>query len=95
MKKAIGAGSAAEEVPGILAELGRLRTEAGRSDLPFETIIGLKTPLDRDTLQSLGEQGMSACVNYPFQFSLGRRSTLEQKKRVMEDFAEKMIRARG
>ncbi|MBK6288913.1 MAG: TIGR03619 family F420-dependent LLM class oxidoreductase [Gammaproteobacteria bacterium] len=91
----IGAGNTAEEVPGILAELGRLRTEAGRSDLPFETIIGLKTPLDRDTLQSLGEQGMSACVNYPFQFSLGRRSTLEQKKRVMEDFAEKMIRARG
>ncbi len=88
----IGAGNTAEEVPGILAELARMRAEAGRSDLPFETIIGLTTPHDRDTLQRLGEQGMSAGVNAPFEFSLGRRSTLEQKKRAMEDFAEKMIK---
>lgn len=88
----IGAGNTAEEVPGILGELARLRAEAGRAELPFETIIGLTTSHDRDTLQRLGEQGMSAGVNAPFEFSLGRRSTLEQKKRAMEDFAEKMIK---
>jgi hypothetical protein len=40
----------------------------------------------------LEEQGMTAGVNYPFMFSLGKTSTLDQKKRLMEQFAETIIR---
>lgn len=88
----IGAGNTPEEVPALLAELQRLRREAGRDHLPFETVIGLKTPPDVATFKQLEEHGMTGGVSYPFMFSLGRTSTLDQKKRVMEQFAENVIR---
>jgi alkanesulfonate monooxygenase SsuD/methylene tetrahydromethanopterin reductase-like flavin-dependent oxidoreductase (luciferase family) len=88
----LGAGNTPDEVPPILAELTRLRREAGRDNLPFETVIGLKTPPAVDTFKRLEEHGMTAGVNYPFMFGLGRTSTLDQKKKVMEQFAEQIIR---
>jgi len=88
----IGNGNMPEEVPALLAELKRLRGEAGRSHLPFETVIGLNTPPDLDTFKRLEEQGMTSGVSYPFYFSLGMHSSLDDKKRVMEDFAERFIR---
>ena len=91
----IGAGNTPEEVPAILAEFRRLRREAGREQLPFETIIGLSTPPDLATFQRLGELGMSGGVSYPFTFTAGQRSSLEEKKRVMEEFARRFIRPLG
>jgi probable F420-dependent oxidoreductase len=88
----IGAGNTPEEVPAILAELQRLRVAAGREQLPFETVIGLKTPPDLATFQRLGALGMSAGVSYPFSFTAGARSDIGAKKRVMEDFAQRFIR---
>ncbi len=88
----LGAGNTPEEVPGILATLTRLRSEAGRAHLPFETIVGLSTPPDVDTFKRLAEKGMTTGISYPFKFALGESSSLDQKKRVMEEFAEKIIR---
>jgi probable F420-dependent oxidoreductase len=88
----IGNGNMPDEVPPLLAELKRLRIAAGRDHLPFETVIGLNTPPDLDTFKRLEAQGMTSGVSYPFYFSLGLTSTLDAKKRVMEDFAEKFIR---
>jgi probable F420-dependent oxidoreductase len=88
----IGAGNLPDEVPPILSRLAALRAEAGRSQLPFETVVGLKTPPDVDTFKGLGDQGMTTGLAYPFKFALGDRSTLDAKKRLMEDFAEKIIR---
>jgi probable F420-dependent oxidoreductase len=88
----IGAGNTPEEVPALMAELQRLRREAGRDHLPFETVIGLKSPPEVDTFRRLEQHGMTAGVNYPFMFSVGKQSTLDQKKRVMEAFAENVIR---
>ena len=87
----IGNGNAPEDVPAILAELARLRREAGRDHLPFETVVGLTSAPDLDTFKRLEEQGMTSGVSYPFYFSLGLRSSLDDKKRVMEDFAKKFI----
>jgi len=87
----IGNGNDAEEVPPLLAELARLRREAGRDHLPFETVVGLKGAPDLDTYRRLEEQGMTSGVSYPFYFTLGMRSSLDDKKRVMEDFAKKFI----
>lgn len=87
----IGAGNAPEEVPALMDELARLRREAGRDHLPFETIVGLKTPPDIDTFKRLEEQGMTSGVSYPFLFELGRHSSLDAKKRVMERFAREII----
>ena len=91
----IGAGNTPEEVPGILAELRRLRQEAGREQVPFESVIGLSTPPELATFQRLSDEGMSGGVSYPFTFTAGRRSTLDEKKRVMEDFAQRFIRPLG
>jgi probable F420-dependent oxidoreductase len=88
----IGAGNTPEEAPGILAELRGLRREAGREQLPFETIIGLSAPPDLATFQRLAALGMSGGVSYPFTFTAGKRSSLDDKKRVMEDFARRFIR---
>ena len=88
----IGAGNDPDEVPGILAKLQRLRAETGRGNEPFETVIGLKTPPNVDVFKRLEQAGMSASVNYPFRFTLGKTSTLDQKKKNMEQFAENIIR---
>jgi probable F420-dependent oxidoreductase len=87
----IGNGNMPEEVPALLAELQRLRAEAGRAHLPFETVIGLNTPPDLDTFKRLADLGMTSSVSYPFYFSLGMHSPLDDKKRVMEDFARRFI----
>ncbi len=91
----IGAGNTPEEVPGLLGEFRRLRREAGREQLPFETVIGLSTPPDLATFQRLDEAGMSGGVSYPFTFTAGKCSSLDEKKRVMEDFARRFIRPLG
>lgn len=88
----IGTGNLPEEVPALLAELARLRQAHGRGHLPFETVIGLKTPPDLATFQRLEAAGMTGGVSYPFTFTAGPSSTLERKKEVMEDFAERIIR---
>jgi probable F420-dependent oxidoreductase len=87
----IGAGNTPEEVPGILAEFTRLRREAGRAQQPFETIIGLSTPPDLATFQRLHALGMSGGVSYPFTYTVGPTSSLDEKKRAMEDFARRFI----
>jgi alkanesulfonate monooxygenase SsuD/methylene tetrahydromethanopterin reductase-like flavin-dependent oxidoreductase (luciferase family) len=87
----IGAGNKPEEVPGILATLRDLRAAAGRAQLPFETVVGLSTAPDVDTFRRLEAEGMTTGVAYPFLYSLGRTSTLEAKKRVMEEFARRII----
>jgi len=38
---------------------------------------------------------MSGGVSYPFTFTAGQRSRLDDKKRVMEDFARRFIRPLG
>jgi probable F420-dependent oxidoreductase len=88
----IGAGNTPEQVPPLLAEFRRLRREAQREHLPFETVIGLSTPPDLATFQRLHEAGMSGGVSYPFMYTVGKTSSLDDKKRAMEDFARRFIR---
>ena len=88
----IGAGNHPDEVPALMARLRALREAAGRAAEPFETIVGLTTPLDVATLQRLEAAGMTSAVNLPFSFALGKRSTLDAKKRFMEDFERRIMR---
>jgi probable F420-dependent oxidoreductase len=88
----IGAGNTPDEVPQLLAEFRRLRRAAGREQLPFETVIGLSSPPELSTFQRLHAEGMSGGVSYPFKYTLGERSSLDDKKRVMEEFARRFIR---
>lgn len=89
----IGAGNTPDELPPLFATLKRLRQEAGREQEPFETLVGLKAELNPDLLKSLESQGMTGCVIPPFMFTAGgKTSSLDTKKRVLEDVAKRLIR---
>ena len=87
----IGAGNTPDEVPAIMAELQALRQQAGRADQPLETIVGLNGSFPLDTYKHLQDQGMTSGVAAPFRFTLGKHSSLDDKKRAMEAFAAKYI----
>ncbi|WP_372758475.1 LLM class F420-dependent oxidoreductase [Litorivivens sp.] len=88
----IGTGNHPDEVAGIISELQTLRAEVGRDDQPFDTLIGLTASLEPETFQRLAETGMTSGLNMPFEYGLGRGSSLDQKKHFMEAFAERIIR---
>lgn len=100
----IGVGHRLEEIPALMAELTRLRREAGREYLPFETMIALR-PVDPlpsiEALKRLEDIGVTSIYSAPFfhggldrgrsKTGLGQYSTLEAKKRVMAHYAETII----
>jgi len=87
----IGHGNTPEEVPELMRKLAALRADYGRSELPFETVLGLTSPPDYDTFKRLEEVGMTAGVSYPFPLVFERNSSLDEKRRYMENFAEQFI----
>ena len=89
----IGGGNLPEEVPAIITRLRVLREEAGRAQLPFETMFPLTRVATVDELKRLHEQGMDATVTFPFVMELGLHSSLDDKKRVMDRFAKEYLRA--
>jgi probable F420-dependent oxidoreductase len=89
----IGAGTTPEAVGPLLKQLEVLRREYGRDHLPFEAMLGIAAAPDRALFQHLQEEGLRSTVAPPFQYALGkRRSSLDEKKRFMEQFAENIIR---
>jgi probable F420-dependent oxidoreductase len=91
-----------EEVEHTLTELRRLREQAGRDHLPFEVWCGVldSKPKDVDYFKRLEDLGVTSAGSGPFNLggidrnrssSLGRRSTIDEKKRVMEEFANAII----
>ncbi len=88
----IGAGNTPEEVPGLMNRLLELRKEYGRDHQPFETLVGIYAEPNRELFESMLGTGMTAGINMPFAFALGTRSAIDDKKRLMERFAEDVIR---
>jgi probable F420-dependent oxidoreductase len=88
----IGAGNDPKEVGPLMQELHRLRVEAGRDHLPFETMIGLIAIPELSLFQSMQDTGMTSGLNMPFEYALGKGSSLDAKKRMMEQFAEDVIK---
>jgi len=90
----VGTGQHPDEVPGILAQLHALRREAGREAELFETIVPLVAPPDLDLLdrlRRLGDAGVTATTAWPFRYTIGVTSTIEQKREVMLRFGEDVI----
>jgi probable F420-dependent oxidoreductase len=88
----IGAGNTPEEVPGLLARLEALRREYSRDHLPFEAMIGLQAEPGLALYERMAEQGLESTVVMPFRYALGKHSSIDAKKRMMEQFAEQVIR---
>jgi probable F420-dependent oxidoreductase len=89
----IGAGTAPDEVKPLLARLQELREEYGRDHLPFEAMLGIADLPSYELYNRLVEDGLESTVAPPFQYALGKkRSSLDEKKRFMEDYAVNIIR---
>jgi alkanesulfonate monooxygenase SsuD/methylene tetrahydromethanopterin reductase-like flavin-dependent oxidoreductase (luciferase family) len=89
----IGAGTMPEDVVPLLQRIATLRSEYGRSELPFEAMLGIQAEPTLDLFRKLQDDGLDSTVAPPFMYALGkRRSSLDEKKRVMERFAEEIIR---
>jgi probable F420-dependent oxidoreductase len=87
----MGTGQTPEQAIELCQTLARLRSEARRADEPFETIVPLVVPPDVDLLRRLEEQGMTSTSAYPFSYTIGPTSTLEQKREQMLRFGEGVI----
>lgn len=100
----MGPGHSLEEMPELIAEIDRLRREAGRDHLPFETIVPI-LPIDpnrsADDYKRMEDMGITSTFLPPFDAGgvdrnrtagLGRRSTIDEKKRLMDRYAECFIR---
>ena len=88
----IGAGNTPEEVPGVMREFDQLRDEAGRSGEAFERLVGVYAEPSVDLFRRLEEAGMTSGIHLPFSFAFSGPSTFDQKRKLMEDFAESILR---
>lgn len=90
----IGAGTAPGDVKPLLSRLHELRVEYGRDHLPFEAMLGISDMPSYDLYARLADEaGLESTVAPPFLYSMGsKRSSLDDKQRVMEQYAEDIIR---
>jgi len=89
----IGAGTAPQDVGPLLKRLDALRCEYGREHLPFESMLGITAVPSVDLYRRLSEEGLQSTVAPPFQYALGKKhSTIDEKKRLMQAFAESIVR---
>jgi alkanesulfonate monooxygenase SsuD/methylene tetrahydromethanopterin reductase-like flavin-dependent oxidoreductase (luciferase family) len=88
----IGAGTDPDDVPGLLQRLHELREEYDRADRPFEAMLGLTAEPSLTLFERMLRVGLESTVVAPFAYTLGKRSSLDDKKRQMEHFAESVIR---
>ncbi len=88
----LSTGNTPEEAAELLETIARHRRELGREHLPFDAMVGVKAKPDPDLYGRLEELGMTCTSTVPFAFTLGKTSTVDQKKREMEQFAENIIR---
>jgi hypothetical protein len=89
----IGAGTAPEEVAPLLTRLAALRREYGREQRPIEAMLGISAAPSAALYTELAEAGLESTVSPPFQYALGKKhSSIDEKKRYMEGFAENILR---
>ncbi len=88
----IGTGTAPEDVGPLLRKLAELRQAAGRGDRPFEAMLGITAAPDVGLYRNLAEDGLESTVAPPFAYALGKKhSTLDEKKRYLEQYARDVI----
>jgi len=86
----IGTGQTPEDAVRIVGELRRLRASSPRAGTPFDAIVPLAVPADRDLLRRLSDAGVTATTVWPFPYTIGPRSTLADKRAAMLRATESM-----
>jgi hypothetical protein len=71
--------------------LNELRRAAGREHLPFDAILVLSGPPNVDDLRRFEDAGVTSLVSWPLLFTVGPQSTLDDKRRYLETYANDVI----
>lgn len=88
----LGTGNHPDELPRLLGRLRAQREKAGRAHLPFETIVPLVVPPEPGLLRRLEqEHGVTSTTAWPFSYTIGPGSTIQQKRDAMRRFADEVI----
>ncbi|MCP4904385.1 MAG: TIGR03619 family F420-dependent LLM class oxidoreductase [bacterium] len=89
----MGGGGPSEELVDQLESVRVQRVESGREHLAFETMtlhaIGLQR--DFDDVRRLADAGLGGVVHLPFRATLGRRSSLSEKRAYLDRFADEVM----
>lgn len=88
-----GPGNTLAELEQFLPELQAMRAQSTRAQQPFSVIAPLTEALAPNVVARLEALGVTGTVSYPFLFGIGPGSTLDDKKRYMDDFAKRLIAA--
>jgi len=88
----IGSGHTPDQVPTVMAHLNALRREAGRDQVPFDTILVLSGPPDVDQLRRFEDVGVTSLVSWPLLFTVGPQATMDEKRRYLETYGNDVIR---
>lgn len=91
----LGSGHTADEAVELLGQLNGFRREYGRENEPFESIVPLVTPPSPDDLKRLEDAGADATVSYPFSYTIGPSSSLDQKRAYLEGYADSVMKMVG
>lgn len=81
-----------DDLPPSIEKLNRFRKEAGRENEPFEIIMVAENPWGLDEVRRAEDLGITQMILLPAYFALQKKSSLEEKRRYWEDFAEKVMR---
>jgi probable F420-dependent oxidoreductase len=88
----LGSGQTPEEGIRMLGAIAAHRKAAGRENDAFEAIVPLVSAPDPDDMKRLEDAGATGSVSYPFTYTVGPTSTLDEKRAYLEGFANNVIK---
>ena len=84
-----------DELRRIIARLDALRAEAGRSDVPFEIVTGLRAKPDPDVIAEFAELGVTTLLTSAFGFGRTDPNDLAGCCDAMQRYADRFITPLG
>jgi probable F420-dependent oxidoreductase len=87
----LGSGQTPEDGIEMLSKIAGHRKAAGRQNEAFEAIVPLTSAPEPDSMKRLEDAGATGSVSYPFTYTVGPTSTLDEKRAYLEGFANGVI----
>jgi probable F420-dependent oxidoreductase len=87
----LGPGQTLEDALATAQKINELRAEYGRSNEPFDMVVPVYGDLSVDDYKRMEDAGITSAVSFPFAFSIGPDTTLDQKRAFLENYANNVI----
>jgi probable F420-dependent oxidoreductase len=86
-----GSGDDSADVRKIVERLHGYRREYGRQNQAFDIIVPVTAPPDVELFRRLEDAGVTGTVSFPLCQTLGSGTSLDQKRQVLERYANDII----